>query len=92
MPNEDELRILAVAAIDGDGEYCLQRDWNKRWGAEYTNMKNLLPVGSPSPTNGSVGQLSLMPAVWLSRQLNNRAVFCFACQWNRGASQLTVAP
>jgi hypothetical protein len=41
MPNEDELRILAVAAIDGDGEYCLQRDWNKRWGAEYTNMKNL---------------------------------------------------
>jgi len=45
MPNEDELRILAVAAIDGDGEYCLQRDWNKRWGAEYTNMKNLEDCG-----------------------------------------------
>jgi len=41
MSNEDEPRILAVAAIDGDGEYCLQRDWNKRWGAEYTNMKSL---------------------------------------------------
>jgi hypothetical protein len=45
MPNEDELRILAVAAIDGDGEYCLQRDWNKRWGAEYTDMKNLAVCG-----------------------------------------------
>jgi hypothetical protein len=41
MPNEDELRILAMAAMDGDGEYCLQRDWNKRWGADYTDMKNL---------------------------------------------------
>ena len=45
MPNEDELRILAVAAIDGDGQYCLLRDWNKRWGAEYTDMKNLEDCG-----------------------------------------------
>jgi hypothetical protein len=45
MPNEDELRILAVAAVDDDGEYCLHRDWNKRWGAEYTDMKNLEDCG-----------------------------------------------
>ena len=41
MPNEDELRIFAVAAIDRDGEYCLQREWNKRWGTEYANMRSL---------------------------------------------------
>ena len=41
MLNKDELLILAAAAIDGDGEYGLQRDWNKPWGADYTDMKNL---------------------------------------------------
>jgi hypothetical protein len=41
MPNEDELRILAVAAIDGDSEYCLLREWNKQWGAEHLDMKDL---------------------------------------------------
>jgi hypothetical protein len=41
MLNNDELLILAVAAIDGDGEYAVQRDWNKRWGADYADMKNL---------------------------------------------------
>ena len=41
MLNKDELLILSVAAIDGDGEYCVQRDWNKPWGTDYTDMKNL---------------------------------------------------
>jgi hypothetical protein len=41
MLNKDELLILGIAAIDGDGEYCVQRDWNKPWGTDYTDMKNL---------------------------------------------------
>jgi hypothetical protein len=41
MLNKDELLILGVAAIDGDGECCVQRDWNKPWGADYADMKNL---------------------------------------------------
>jgi hypothetical protein len=41
MLNKDELLILGVAAIDGDGEYCVRRDWNKRWGVDYADMKNL---------------------------------------------------
>jgi len=45
MLNKDELLILAAAAIDGDGEYGLQRDWNKPWGADYTDMKNLEDCG-----------------------------------------------
>jgi hypothetical protein len=44
IPNKDEQFILAAAA-GGDGEYCLQRDWNKRWGADYTGMKNLEDCG-----------------------------------------------
>jgi hypothetical protein len=45
MLNKDELLILSVAAIDGDGEYCVQRDWNKPWGTDYTYMKNLEVLG-----------------------------------------------
>ena len=41
MLEKDELLILAVAAIDGDGEYRVSRDWNKPWGADYRAMKNL---------------------------------------------------
>ena len=41
MLNKDELLVLAVAEIDGDGECCVQRDWNKPWGADYADMKNL---------------------------------------------------
>ena len=45
MLNKDELLILTAAAIDDDGEYGLQRDWNKSWGADYTDMKNLEECG-----------------------------------------------
>ena len=45
MQNEDELRILAAAAIDDDGEYCLLREWNKQWGGEHTDMKSLEDCG-----------------------------------------------
>jgi hypothetical protein len=41
MLNKEELLILSVAAIDGDGEYCVQRDWNKPWGPDHTDIKNL---------------------------------------------------
>ena len=41
MLNKDDLLILGVAAIDGDGECCVQRDRNKSWGADHANMKNL---------------------------------------------------
>jgi hypothetical protein len=43
--NNDERVILAAAATDGEGEYCLQRDWNKPWGADRTDMKNLEDSG-----------------------------------------------
>jgi hypothetical protein len=39
--NKDELLVLAVAEIDGDGECCVQRDWNKPWGTDYAEMKKL---------------------------------------------------
>ena len=45
MLNKDELLILAEAAIDGDGEYSVQRDWNKPWGADYRDMKTLEDQG-----------------------------------------------
>jgi hypothetical protein len=41
MLNKDELLILSVAAIDADGEYCVRRDWNKPWGPDHTDIKNL---------------------------------------------------
>ena len=45
MLNKDELLILSEAAIDGDGEYFLQRDWNRPWGAAYRDMKALEDQG-----------------------------------------------
>jgi hypothetical protein len=45
MLNNDELLILAAAAIDGGGEYCVQRDWNKRWGPECADIRKLEGLG-----------------------------------------------
>ena len=58
MPNESELRILAVAVSDGEGEYCLQRDWNKRWGAEHTDMKSLEDCGLMKITSAGRDRLT----------------------------------
>jgi hypothetical protein len=45
MLTKEELLILAVAATDGHGEYCVSRDYNKPWGEQYAAMKHLEDLG-----------------------------------------------
>ena len=45
MLTKEELLILAVAATDGQGEYCVSRDYNKPWGEQYSAMKHLEDLG-----------------------------------------------
>jgi len=45
MRTKEELLILAVAATDGQGEYCVSRDYNKPWGEQYAAMKHLENLG-----------------------------------------------
>jgi hypothetical protein len=37
----EELAILAAAAMHDDGEYSVVRDYNKPWGEEHAAMKRL---------------------------------------------------
>jgi hypothetical protein len=43
--NTDGLLILAAASIDGCGEYRVERGWNKPWGADCADMKDLESLG-----------------------------------------------
>ena len=45
MLTKEELLILAVAATDGQGEYCVSRDYNKPWGEQCAAMKHLEDLG-----------------------------------------------
>jgi hypothetical protein len=41
MLTKETLKILAVAATDDHGEYCVSREYNEPWGEEYAAMKHL---------------------------------------------------
>ena len=41
----EELQILAVAAGDDHGEYCLSREYNEPWGEQCAAMKHLETLG-----------------------------------------------
>jgi len=45
MLTKEELQILAVAAADDHGEYCLSREYNEPWGEQCAAMKHLETFG-----------------------------------------------
>ena len=45
MLTKEELQILAVAAGDDHGEYCLSREYNEPWDEQYLAMKHLEILG-----------------------------------------------
>jgi hypothetical protein len=45
MLTKEELQILAVAAGDDHGEYCLSREYNEPWGEQCATMKHLETLG-----------------------------------------------
>ena len=80
MLTKEELQILAVAAGDDHGEYCLSREYNEPWGEQCAAMKHLEDLGFMKIKSGgrvpepamSVDQLSQMLVVRHSRKSRSR--------------------